>query len=291
MSKIEPRFGPVTAAATDPMIIASHVPRAPLNAFIDVLWFHEGVDSDHSLERVLPDGSVELIVNLREESRHVFDHTTYQPRQAYRGSWLAGPHSESIIIDTAPDASMIGAHFKPSGASAFFRLPLSDLRNSVFELECFWNGGAQTLREQLLAAPKPAAKFRVFEDALLARWRGDSVRHRAVLYALQRFADFPELTTIAHVTAEIGLSPRRFIEVFSQQVGMTPKLFCRVRRLKFALEEMQKTRAIVWADLAASCGYYDQAHFIHDFKEFCGVRPGDYAEEQPEDPRFIPIRG
>src|SRR4029077_18522499 len=151
------------------MIVATHVPRPPLNQFVELLWFHEGLNCDHRLERVLPDGSMELIINLRDEARHVFDRVTHRPQQSYRGSWLSGPHSQFIIIDTAPNASMMGAHFRPGGASAFFGLPLCELQNRVVDLETFWKGSAQSLRDHLLEAPTPPAKFRILEEALLAR--------------------------------------------------------------------------------------------------------------------------
>ena len=70
------------------MIIATHLPRAPLNQFIELLWFHEGLNSPHQLERVLPEGSVELIINLRDQDRHIFHPVNYQPQQSYRRSWL-----------------------------------------------------------------------------------------------------------------------------------------------------------------------------------------------------------
>jgi AraC-like DNA-binding protein len=219
----------------------------------------------------------------------VFDHVTHRPRQAYRRSWLSGPHSDFIIIDTARDASMIGAHFRPGGANAFFGLPLSELRNSVVDLENFWNSGAQSVRDQLLEAPNPAAKFRILEEALLQHWRRDSSHHRAVLHALERFTGEPQSMTIAKATAEIGLSPRRFIQIFTEQVGMTPKVFCRVRRFQCALGEIQQSRRPVWADVAYGCGYYDQAHFINDFKAFTGITPGDYLQHRPDYPNFVPI--
>ncbi len=272
------------------MIYATHIPRSPLNQFVELFWFHEGHNADHHLERVLPDGSMELIINLRDETRHVFDQTTHQPRRTYRRSWLSGPHSEFIIIDNVPAASMIGAHLRPGGASAFFGLPLSELRNDVVDLETFWNGGAHSLRDRLMEAPTPAAKFRIFEDALLARWRGGRARHRAVHYALDWFTRQPQSVTVGRVSDEIGLSPRRFIEVFTEQVGLTPKLFCRVRRFQSVLDEIQRRREVAWADLAAGCGYYDQAHLIRDFREFCGVTPGDYLAERPAFPNFVPIR-
>ena len=272
------------------MIFAAHVPRPPLNQFVELLWFHEGFNADHRLERVLPDGSMELIINLRDDTRHVFDPINHQPRETYRRSWLSGPHSEFIVIDTAPNASMIGVHLRPGGASAFFGLPLSELRNSVVELDTLWNCEAQNLRDQLLEAPSSAAKFRILEDALLARWRGFAPRHRAVLHALECFTRQPDNITVGKVTAEVGLSRRRLIEVFTEQIGMTPKIFCRVRRFQRAINEIQRRRALPWTEIATGCGYYDQAHFINEFREFCGITPGDYAGESPEYPNFVPIR-
>jgi len=271
------------------MIVATHIPRAPLNKFLELMWFHEGLNRDHRLERVLPEGSMELIINLRDEDRYVFDRLSYRPQRSYRRSWLSGPHSEFIIINTAPNASMIGAHFRPGGANAFFGLPLVELRNTVVDLEVFWNSAAETLRDQLLAAPSPTDKFRIFENALLARRRGLGPSHRAVRYALDYFMRHPQSATIGTVTDEVGLSPRRFIEVFTEQVGMTPKLFCRVRRFQRALSQIQQRGDVIWADLAVECGYYDQAHFIYDFKKFCGITPSDYLKQDPEYPNFVPI--
>ena len=273
------------------MIVATHAPRPPLDRFIEWLWFHEGFNCDHRLERVLPDGSMELIFNLRDEARHVFDPATHRPARSYRRSWLSGAHSEFIVIDTAPDASMMGAHFRPGGAAAFLGLPLSELRNAVVDLEALWNAEAPRLRDQLLEAPTPAAKFRLLEDALLARWRSSAAWHPAVNYALRCFTAEPQSITVGKVTGEIGLSPRRFIQLFTEQVGLTPKLFCRVRRFQSVLDQIRSRGEIGWADVAVGCGYYDQAHFIHDFQEFCGMNPGAYLAERIEYPNFVPLRG
>jgi AraC-like DNA-binding protein len=94
---------------------------------------------------------------------------------------------------------------------------------------------------------------------------------------------------VSAITDKISLSPRRFIELFNDQVGMTPKVFCRVRRFQRALYEIKQRRNLIWAELAPDCGYYDQAHFICDFKEFCGLTPADYLNQAPEYPNFVPI--
>ena len=72
-------------------------------------------------------------------------------------------------------------------------------------------------------------------------------------------------------------------------VGLTPKLFCRIQRFQHVLAELKARRTIEWADVAYSCGYFDQAHFVHDFQEFSGLNPTAYARAQPEHPNFVPI--
>jgi AraC-like DNA-binding protein len=78
---------------------------------------------------------------------------------------------------------------------------------------------------------------------------------------------------VAAVTDRIGLSSRRFIELFRRQVGLTPKVFCRVRRFQHVLRTIHREKDIEWAQIALECGYYDQPHFIHDFQSFSGLTP------------------
>ncbi len=235
----------------------------------------------------MPDGSMELIINLRDEPRHIFDPITHRPLRDYRSSWFSGPHSRFIVIDTAPNSSMIGAHFKPGGASAFLNLPASALRNEVVELNRLWNGEAADLREQLLFASTPDKKLSLLEAALLRRVRPR--RHPAVAYALKRFSKAPLEITIAKVADEVGLSSRHFIQHFTDEVGLGPKMFCRVQRFQHVLGDVGRARPVVWADVAAGGGYYDQAHFIHDFQEFCGMTPSRFTEQTMEYPNFVPI--
>ena len=76
---------------------------------------------------------------------------------------------------------------------------------------------------------------------------------------------------------ELGISHRRFIEVFHRAVGLTPKRFCRIRRFPRVLREAHQAPVIRWTDVAAMCGYTDQAHLIHDFRAFSGLTPAEYT--------------
>lgn len=79
------------------------------------------------------------------------------------------------------------------------------------------------------------------------------------------------------VTAAVGLSEKRFIERFKSEVGVTPKRYCRLLRFQQVVATAHALRDADWADVAVSCGYTDQAHLIHEFREFSGMTPGTFT--------------
>ena len=83
-------------------------------------------------------------------------------------------------------------------------------------------------------------------------------------------------TSIAAVTDTIGLSAKRFIERFRMEVGITPKVYCRIRRFQRAVTMATRGRQVAWTQVALDAGYFDQAHFIHDFRSFAGLTPTAY---------------
>jgi transcriptional regulator GlxA family with amidase domain len=131
---------------------------------------------------------------------------------------------------------------------------------------------AVSLRDQLLDAKTPEARFRILEQCLLARAARPLARHPAVAFALKEFQAVPHTRTISDVANQIGISQRRFIQVFRDEVGLTPKLFCRVRRFQEVLHLIGREQ-VEWVEVALACGYYDQAHFINDFQAFSGLNP------------------
>lgn len=268
-----------------------YTPAAPLSDFVGLLWSYEGYLQPHKKERLLPDGSMELVINLNEDVERIYDPHDPEKFHTVRGPLVVGAHSEFFVIDTAGQYSVVGAHFKPGGAFPFIGLPASELHNALVSLEDLWGGQAGMLRDRLLEAPSGAARLRVLEGALLA-WAADRMqRHPAVAFALREFRGLPHTRTIAEVTGQIGLSAKRFIEVFSAEVGLTPKLYCRVRRFQRVLRAIDIGQPVEWAAVATDCGYFDQAHFIHDFRAFSGLNPTAYLAQRTEHLNHVPLIG
>src|SRR5215813_705466 len=272
------------------MLSYRYKPSPPLDRFVEVIWVMEARAAPHSKERLLPDGSVELVFDLGSGRFPIFTNDTLTQRDLFRNSVVCGPHSQPFGIDTSTGTNVAGVHFKPGGAHPFLKLPSGELHNLHVGLDTFWGRDTATrVRDQLLGAPAPQSKTKILERHLLAIATGQPERHPAVAYALNEFHATPEAQKISIVTDRIGISPRHFIDIFRNEVGLTPKLFCRVRRFQEALRQISVGEQIRWPNVALEAGYFDQAHFIHDFRAFSGINPSAYVEDYRGHANHVPV--
>jgi len=239
--------------------------RPPLSRFVDFCWLAEGYVQPQAAERVLPTGCADLILSLDEHAGT---------------DVISGPRSSAIVIDTSRSLSFIGVRFKPGGAFPFLGLPAGELQDRGVEPAFLWGAKARTLREQLLHSPSPEARFGILERFLLDRLHEARERHPAVQYAIATIGASEGATSVASIVEHTGLSARRFIAAFRDEVGLAPKVFCRLARFRRAITQLREVSSVDWADLALDCGYFDQAHFIHDFRAFAGVTPATYLRHR-----------
>lgn len=274
------------------MLLIAHKPVPPLSEFVDLMWLCEDYAASHEKERLLPDGTVELVINLREDRIKVYDSHKPERFHMISGCVVSGPRSEFFVIDTEGASDTIGVHFRPGGAFPFLGMPPSQLNNQSVALEYLWGAASDRLRERLLEAGTVAAKFRTLESCLLEQLAKPLQRHPAVAFALKQFFGFRKPPPVSRVVEQVGFSQRRFIQLFSDEVGLTPKLFCRVNRFQRVVRSLASNHEVDevdWAEVALDCGYYDQAHFIHDFQAFAGITPSVYLEHRTEHLNHVPL--
>ena len=261
------------------MSIYRHIPAPPLNQYVDLFWYYADLSPDHDREHVLPDGTFELIINLQETPRKLFHRADSTMHDAFKRGWISGAHSKFLVIDALPRSSMIGVHFKPGGAASFLGFPAGELAGQVVELDAVWGGTVWDWRDQLLAARMAASKFAILERWLRGRLAQSKLQQRqsvTIAWALDRYVAEPNLQTITSVSSQVDFSHKHFIDLFRRQTGLSPKVFCRIRRFQKVLLEVQTRAEINWADVACACGYFDQSHFVHDFVNFSGLNPSAY---------------
>jgi AraC-like DNA-binding protein len=268
------------------MIYRLRVPRAPLSCFVENLWFYQDLEVDHTKEKLLPDASMELIIDLGEGAKKLYDRRNRKTYTDYNRCWVNGMQRQYLIIGAEPGSSMMGAHFRTGGAAPFFGFPLSELASHVVELDLIWKREILTLREQLLETESIDGKFDLLEIYLVAKAQSRLAPDKTIAAALNTLRAWP-VTPLRELASKLGLSHKQMISCFDCRVGLTPKQTSRILRFRQALDVAYKASSIDWSDIAAGCGYYDQAHMIHDFQEFAGMTPAEYRRNRTEYPNYV----
>ena len=235
-------------------------PSAPLARFVESIWYTSGYDLAHRYERVFPNGRLQIIINLGHDGIHVGDNLM-------ESMLVTGIQSKFMIIDTSDLAEMMGIVFRPTGFYSLFNIPASELENRHAPLSVL-----KDLRLQLQEAATPSAKLTLLECILKRLTTRARAIHPCVQYAL---GCVPAIG-VAELSRATALSPRRLCQLFNEQVGTTPKHYCRIQRFQRTIRQLNHCLPVRWTELALDCGYFDQSHFIHDFTEFSGITPGDY---------------
>lgn len=257
----------------------THVPPAPLSEFIYDLWLYEEyTPTSHTYERILPSGTIEMVVNLQEHQLRIYDLDTRSCKR-FSGAVVSGPYGRCFVTDTAEEKTIIGVHFKPAGAFPFLGVPPEDLADAHVDLENLWGRSAGELRERLCEARSPQARFSILEGALERHLMRPLEHHWAVAATVEELTKPGARPLIREIAKELGISQRRLIRVFAEEAGLTPKLFGRIQRFQRTIALASDAKDLShWGEIALCCGYFDQAHLISDFVEFSGLTPTDYRK-------------
>jgi AraC-like DNA-binding protein len=271
----------------------ARLPILALRPFVRALWFVDDEAAMSAARRVLPGGgTVELIVDLLDDELVLHDTA---PVRVCSGAHVAGVRTRHYAVPARGRTAAVGVHFEPGGAFPFLGISPAEIVNGHVELGDLWGAPARELRARLVEARAPEARFGLLERWLLRRLPRRRPSHPALRLALQAFEI--EDQRIAEVADHVGLGRRRLRDVFTCEVGVSPKLYARLRRFHRVKEQVARLGAPpVWADVATACGYFDQSHLIREFVAFAGITPVDYVRSSTTTTRLdhqvhaLPIR-
>ena len=287
------------------MILRLHRPAPPLDRFVESVTYYAGDEPDHTKERLLPDGAVELIVDLTDAPKRLYHREDFTRSTAFRHAWISGMRREWLVIEAAPGSSMAVIRFRPGGAYPMLGFAVEGITDVVSPLEDVLGEASSSLRDRILAAATIEGKMAAVEAWLLERAAGRLETHPVVEYLAGRlFA--PAGIRIGDVVAELGYSQRHVLSLFQRWVGLSPKQYGRIRRFQQMLTSVARRAAPSedptelelraaspaepdWAELAVQHGYYDQSHLVRDFKEFSGLTPRGYIHGFRGLANYLPI--
>lgn len=263
------------------MLYLEHVPAVPLSRFIRVLWCARAGDVPRHRERVLPSGCVQIILSLSRE--FILEGLGGSDEYRAKPALVVGARSVYEIVDSSDMADLMGIVFQPGGFPVFASDAADGFSNRTVALECIWGRDAEALRERLREPGDAQKRLAYLERFLNARFGSELVkRNRSpqVRFALRYFAELPSAASVKEAARQIGWSERRFSQVFREEVGLAPKVWCRVQRFQRAVKQLHAGVEVRWAELALDCGYYDQSHFANEFRAFSGVDVSTYSAQR-----------
>lgn len=254
-------------------------PGPALRPWVRMLWYAHGMGFAHRRERILPTGCAQVIVNLARD--FILDCPDGKPETHMPPALIVGQRSVYEIVDPSDMADLIGVVFEPGAFPAFLNDAADRVSNDFVPLADVW-GCADALRERLQELDGSNPRLQCLEGYLLDKFAarrggGNAALHPAVQFALRELGQSPSMTGVAEVARSTGWSERRFSQIFREEVGFAPKVWCRIQRFQRVVRRLHRGEEVRWPELALACGFYDQSHLANEFRAFSGISPTMYT--------------
>ena len=252
-------------------------PAVPLRPFIAHYAGFRADGLTPGMETGLPSRHVHLIISLGAPIDVVGMPSATQGPASFT-ALVSGLQDAPAKIRRGDNLAIVHVFLTPAGAEAVLGVPSADLTSRVFDLADIWGNAAGTLIERLRAAATWRARFEMLDEMLL-RSLGPHETPRELAWAWGQLAGTHGRRSIQGLAREIGWSRRHFAERFRASLGVTPKIAARIFRFEKACRLIRDERPKL-ADLAAACGYYDQAHLTREWNSLAGCTPRAWIASQ-----------
>jgi AraC-like DNA-binding protein len=237
-------------------------------------------------QREPPSTGVVLIFGLGPELRLVDPARPSSPAMRL-GSFVAGPDDTCAVIEHDGEMRGVQVDLTPLAARMIFGVPMHELAHQVVALEDVLRREGRVLESRLVDATTWSRRFELIESALAARLGIAEPSPPDVEWAWRRLRHEHGRIRIETLAAELRCSRKHLAARFREHVGLPPKLFARLLRFSYAVEVLLSSPERSLAEVAATCGYYDQAHMDRDFRDFASTTPSAYGDDPRDRVTFV----
>ena len=256
------------------MDYAEFTPTAALAPFVHCVWTFSARDSGMSSDRIVPDGRPELIVHLGEPFDEMDAGGAWRPQPR---ALFAGQVTRSLLLRAPSGASVIGVRFRPAGARPFLGQSMRFTTDARMPLAAALPGVGRAFARRIAAAGTLSEQVLVAQDFVAAMIAANEHERDAVVEAcVARIEAAAGTVDVDEMAADAGLSRRQLERRFADVVGVGPALLAAIFRFRSVFDLLQRDAARLWTDAALAAGYYDQSHFIREFRRFVGCTPSEF---------------
>ena len=228
------------------------------------------------VQRIIPTGLTELLLYFTPRPK-VLNSNRYLSHNVA----LYGHHNNFYDIELSGELSVFSIVFEPQGLMQFFKFPLHEICNQNVPLQYINGQAGRDLEEKMAEANTFQQRVNIAEIYFY-----NLLKNNYMDFEFRRINHVVELIKKTHGTINVSLlaskaclSRKQFERIFSQQIGISPKQYMKIIRFQYAIFQKQQNNDLSMTELIYESGYFDQPHFINDFKSFCGLTPKQYFTE------------
>jgi len=254
-------------------------PPENLRNYVRFFWVFEseGLDEPY-FYRSMADSCAELIFHYRGTFKELSGSKC--PSDFYSGLHSQSQSYRRFI--TNENFGIFGAYIYPFAVRQLFKLSPEDLTNRMPDLQTILGKSGSELEERIMLAPDNKQRVQILTEFLESRLHTYPPDHHPALSAVIHVIHSGKQQTVEELANRFNLSERQFERKFKEYSGFSPKRYLRIRRFEEACNRYGDTVKKTLTDIAYECGYYDQSHFIHDFKSFSGYHPAAFFSGDAE---------
>lgn len=254
-----------------------YTPSPELQAFVKCFWtLDDNSDEPFTKQRVVPDGCMEMIFHHGDLYRQYFEDGTsiLQPR-----SFVFGQITTYLDIAPTGRSGIFAARFLPEGLAPFLPVAVSALEDKAVDMFTLFGEKGKSLEQAIIRAGDTVQRIQLIESFLLSFLEQPQTIDAITKACVEAIIHSQGQLGMTALAGQVNINRRNMERRFAAVVGISPKQLSKVVRLQATFKMMEQKKFTNLTSLAYENGYYDQAHFIKDFKEFTGTSPKSFYED------------
>ncbi len=259
------------------MIYQEFAPKGLLSKYVQLIWIMEAPASSEIMsERIMPDGIVEFVFHFGDPYETIREGCL--PEKQNLG-FAISQAKQFIEIRPTGKTGIIAVRCYPWGAHHFINIPTFNFLDQSISMEHLWGNEYIDLLEKINVSDSLFSKVELVEKFLINQLEKHNPKNDDIDLVVHHLRHSSGRATLDEVCADFGYSKRTLERKFRETVGVSPKVFSRLSRFLNICHYLEHHRHKSLSEITYECGYYDQAHFIREFKAFSGMTPRKYFEK------------
>lgn len=252
----------------------TYEPNNDLTALIKCYWTLES-QKEETPERqtIVPDGCMEMIFHYGDLYKQYLENgkSIIQPK-----CFVIGQLTRPLEIEPTGETGIFSVRFHPNGFLPFANIPIKEMENTAVSLEKLFGKDGQEIEKKILKANSTPDRIKLIETFLLNRLTDIETVDRIVKSTVETILTANGQLSVDELSKLTNVNRRQLVRKFSSTIGLSPKQLSKTIRLQATLRILLNSQFTSLTALAYENEYYDQAHFIKDFKELTGFTPKEF---------------